>query len=346
MRWHRMHLDGIPVVDLEAAAARPEEVSWFEFWSSRSDYYEGLANDALQNNSTVSCGELLFLACLCIHYAQYLWWHEPSRRQAAQRRKERLYRRAAPLLVSPAELLSVDLDELSIPGFLRIPSAAAEPRSLPCVMLLGGMESTKEESYHFENMLLRRGVATCTFDGPGQGELFEEVGLSADFNRYSSAVLDYLRSRPEINPDAIAVLGRSLGGLYALQAAAMDTRFAACVSWGGCVDMDYFDAETPLTKEGWRYIAKVDTMDEARDFVRTTLDLRPVLSNLTCPTYFLHGALDPTPMSEVDLLRELAVNAPLTVVVEPDGIHCVHNLGPVPRLRMVDWLVVCLVNKW
>ena len=65
---------------------------------------------------------------------------------------------------------------------------------------------------------------------------------------------------------------------------------------------------------------------------------RPILEQLRVPTYFLHGALDFVPVSQVEVLKKYAVNADLTVVVEPAGDHCCHNLGPRPRLEMVDWV--------
>ncbi|MCX6461058.1 MAG: hypothetical protein NTZ03_12220 [Actinobacteria bacterium] len=142
----------------------------------------------------------------------------------------------------------------------------------------------------------------------------------------------------------MGVLGRSLGGYYALESASMDRRFAACVSWGGFVDMDEWEAETPLTKEGWRYVSKAVDLVAAREHVRVSLDVRPVLGRLTCPTYFLHGALDEIPIGCLDVLRELATNCELTIDLEPLGDHCCHNLGPAPRYRLADWLAETLTR--
>lgn len=197
----------------------------------------------------------------------------------------------------------------------------------------------------FENLLLERGVATFTFDGPGQGEMFEEVALAGDYERYTSRVLDYLVTLTDsIATDRIGVLGRSLGGHYALRAAAMDDRFIACVSWGGFVQMDDWDFEYPMTKLSWQYVTKSLDLGEAHGRVRNAIDVRPVLAGLKCPTYILHGAKDETPITEVDLVKQYAVNAALVVDIEPEGDHCCHNLGPAPRLRMADWLVAELTG--
>lgn len=334
MNWGRLLLDGIPHADLREAEARDPGVSWLDFWTAKAAHYEGLGDDALADGHELSAGEWLWLASLCCQYAQFLWFDEG--RADVQRRKADLYRKAAPLLCPSAERVEVPIDRTAIPGYLRL---AARPlrTPMPCAVLLGGLESTKEESYLFENLLLDRGVATFTFDGPGQGEMLERVRLSDDFERYTSAVVDYLTTRSELDEGRFGVLGRSLGGFYALCSASADQRFKACVSWGGFAFVDWED-EPLHDRASWRYVAKVESEEQARAYVERCLDGRPLLPRLRCPTYFLHGALDELSIQQIDVLREL-VSAPLTVVVEPRGDHCCHNLGPRPRVQMADWLV-------
>jgi 2,6-dihydroxypseudooxynicotine hydrolase len=335
LNWGRLLLDGIPFADLLEAQRRDASITWFDFWMAKADRYDALGEQALAERHERSAGEWLWLASLCCQYAQFLWFDE--KRWEGQRRKAELYRLAAPYLSPPAERVDLPFEQVEIPGYLRLPQAASAG-PVGCAVLLGGLESTKEESLRFEDMLLARGVATFTFDGPGQGELLEQLPLSDDFHRYATAVVDHLVTRSQLDPRRIGVLGRSLGGHYALQCACTDERFAACVSWGGFVDMHAWDAETPGTKEAWRLAAQVATEADARDVVQRSLDLRPLLGRLRCPTYVLHGALDETPLQQTELLRALAPDAPLTVVVEPAGDHCCHNLGPAPRVAMADWL--------
>lgn len=334
LNWGRLLLDGIPFADLVAAHRRDPAMSWFDYWNATGQRYEQLGDDAIDRGNTLTGGEWLWLASLTYQYAQFMWFDE--RRPEGQRRKAEAYRRAAPHLRPAAERVELRFRDTVIPGYLRLPDAVGP---YPCAVLLGGLESTKEESYRFENLLLRRGVATFAFDGPGQGEMYASVALSADFDAYTSAVVDHLETRPELDASRFGVLGRSLGGYYALQSACAEPRFRACVSWGGFVDESYWELETPATKECWRYASKADSIEEAKSHVQACLDVKPHLDKLRCPTYVLHGALDETPISQIETLRQLAVNAPLTVVIEPEGDHCCHNLGPAPRVAMADWLV-------
>lgn len=333
LNWGRLLMDGVPYVDIVGARDRPSDVGWLEYWMDRAAEYERLGDAALAAGHTISAGEYFWLASIAAQYGQFLWFDE--RRAAGQARKAELYRRAAPLLVPPAARFELCIDGVPMPVYLRFPTGGGPH---PVVIMLGGLESTKEESLQMENLVLERGMATATFDGPGQGEMFVHRALSGDFERYTSAVIDHLVTRADVRADRIAVLGRSLGGNYALKSASCDNRIAACICWGGFSDMDEWDAETPMTKESWRYVSKVPTLEQARDHVREALETRHVLARLTCPTYVLHGNHDEIPMTFVDTIRATAVHAPLTVVVENQGDHCCHNLGPRPRLQMADWL--------
>src|SRR2546426_533613 len=80
----------------------------------------------------------------------------------------------------------------NLPGFLRLPPGDGP---WPCAVLIGGLESTKEEYRLFEEICHHRGLATFAFDGPGQGEAFFYVKLRPDFERYPSVVVDYLATR-------------------------------------------------------------------------------------------------------------------------------------------------------
>jgi 2,6-dihydroxypseudooxynicotine hydrolase len=338
LNWGRLILDGIPYADMVGAHNRSADQSWLAYWMSRADDYEQLAECAVAQGHTLSAGDYYYLATLCVQYAQFLWFDD--RRTVAQERKAELYRKAAPHLSPPANSVQVVVDDLEMPVFVRMPNGRGPH---PMVVLLGGLESTKEESRQVEDLLLARGMGTATFDGPGQGEMFAARKLAGDFERYTSAVIDYLTTRDDVEPARIGVLGRSLGGNYALKSAASDQRIAACVCWGGFSDMDYWENETPLTKQSWIYVSRTNSLEEARDYVHKALETRPVLHQLTCPTYVLHGMLDEVPPSFLDTVRSHITNAPLTLVVEDEGDHCCHNLGPRPRLQMVDWLAEQLV---
>src|SRR5258707_13843868 len=85
----------------------------------------GRAGEALARNRKKSAGELFWQACLSHHYAQFLWFHDPVRRDEGQMRKVALYREAAPLFVAPEIRFDVRFDGFVIPGYIRLPAATS-----------------------------------------------------------------------------------------------------------------------------------------------------------------------------------------------------------------------------
>jgi 2,6-dihydroxypseudooxynicotine hydrolase len=341
--WSANHIrllgDGVPGGDV--ATGRSELTNWNEwypFWARRGDAYENLARAALTRGRRQSAGELFWHACLSYHYAQFLWFHEPANREAGQVRKAELYREGAPLFRVPAERFDLPFNGFTIPGYLRLPPG--RPRPVPATLVLGGLESTKEESFLFENHCLARGLATCTFDGPGQGEMYFQAKMRPDFHRFASAVIDWLQARPEIDGERIGIIGRSLGGFYAVHTAAHELRIKACVAWGVLFDLSYYEAMAEPSRRGFAYVAGYDNHLDAASYLKKTLDLAGQAERVRCPVYALHGARDRLiPPAQVDRLRKaLGGNPDVEFDIPADGDHCCHNLYHVVRPRMADWL--------
>jgi 2,6-dihydroxypseudooxynicotine hydrolase len=338
----RMLSDGVPFADVHAAeqvASEGTDVQWYDLWMARADAYEKLGTAAIEAGDTLSGGEWLWNACICAHYAQFMWFHDPERRESGQRRKVELFDRAAPHFAPAGERVEIPFEGATIPGYLRLPQEAADG-PVPCCVLIGGLESTKEESHLFEGLCLARGMAIFAFDGPGQGEFFFQVKLGPDFERYSSAVLDHLVERPEIDSERIGVLGRSLGGHFAPKAAAMDERFAACCAWGACYELaDDLETMPEHTRRGFIYVTGIEDDEEALERLRTWIDLAPVADRIRCPTLLLHGVNDVIfSIEQVDKYRDTFTNAELEIQLEPEGDHCCHNMGQIVRPRMADWM--------
>lgn len=340
----RLIADGVPYPDQMEAGARIDHWSkWFGFWAEVGARYERLGEEALSARFHVSAGELLWQASLSFHYAQLLWFDAPEEKEWGQGRKVEVYRRAARYLVPAAERVDLPYRRTTIPGYLRLPTNQATP--FRCVILLGGLDSTKEESYLFENMCLRRGLATFVFDGPGQGEMRGRTALIHEFEAYTSAVLDYLASRPEIDGNRVAILGRSLGGYYAMRSAATDDRLRACVAWGPLFDMSDWDNLPLSIQKGFAYALGVKNLSKARRLTSDAIHLADVVEDLRCPLYVLHGSRDV--IVSDDQIRKITKNvkAHIDLQIEKEGNHCCHNIYQLVRPRMADWLAGCLQTQ-
>jgi alpha-beta hydrolase superfamily lysophospholipase len=109
----------------------------------------------------------------------------------------------------------------------------ADAASRPLLMVVGGYDSTMEELYFsVADAALRHGYAVLTYEGPGQGTVLREQGLTMrpDWEKPNGAVLDaFLASHPK--PDKIVLIGESLGGYLAPRAAAFDARIDGVVAY-------------------------------------------------------------------------------------------------------------------
>lgn len=86
---------------------------------------------------------------------------------------------------------------------------------------------------------LRRGYHSLVFDGPGQGSSLYEKRLyfRSDYEVVLKAVVDFVVDRPEVDPERIVLMGRSLGGYLAPRAATGEHRFAALIADPGMYDL-------------------------------------------------------------------------------------------------------------
>ena len=71
-------------------------------------------------------------------------------------------------------------------------------------------------------MLLSRGLATVTFDGPGQGETWERMPGRVDWEKAASAVVDFVEKRTDLDASRIVAVGVSLGGYLVMRSAALE----------------------------------------------------------------------------------------------------------------------------
>jgi len=335
----RMLADGMLIQDIRAAETLQDWSEWGAFWIGRAEFHEGLAKVATARSRTITASQHLVHGSLCAHYAQFLYFDFPEVKQRAVELKARLYALAAPMLANPAIAVEIHWENGLLPGYLGLPRGQGP---FSAVVLIGGLDAAKEDAQQFSDLCIARGVATLAFDGPGQGEAFYRGHtFSAAFSRSISAAIDLLQGRPEIDPGRIGVLGRSLGGFLAPQAAALDPRVKACVAWGALYDLGSFDRKPPLIQEGYRFITGAADLAEAKERTRF-VDLDGYAERITCPLYVVHGMKDNSvpPENAERLAREAKGAVSLRLV--PDSIHCNHDVAHIIRPEMADWLAETL----
>ncbi|KAK2003769.1 alpha/beta hydrolase [Colletotrichum falcatum] len=187
-----------------------------------------------------------------------------------------LFRKAVELMECPVRQLSIPFEGHELPGYLYLPpgSCRIPNRKIPILLNLGGADSCQEELFFmYPSAGYRQGYAVLTFDGPGQGSMLRRHGvvMRPNWEVVSGAVIDHLVEFSAKNPDleldinSIAVAGASMGGYFALRAAA-DHRVKACVAIDPFFDMwDFGTAHVSRLflsawMNGWMSRGFIDTL--------------------------------------------------------------------------------------
>jgi len=147
-----------------------------------------------------------------------------------------------------AEEVTIPAKGYTLAGTLLLPKNAKRP--VPAVLTITGSgQTTRDEPMPFPNLakyrimrqiaeaLASRGIAVLRVDDRGVGGSGGRDTLmtatSSGFADDTRAEVAYLRTRSEIDPKRIALVGHSEGGMIAPMVAASDPQIAAIVSMAG-----------------------------------------------------------------------------------------------------------------
>ncbi|HWC82766.1 MAG TPA: alpha/beta fold hydrolase [Pseudonocardiaceae bacterium] len=144
---------------------------------------------------------------------------------------QRCWQGAVRLFDPPFEPVRIPYGASWLPGYLLRPDD--RPVRRPTIILNNGQDAQNIALYAMGGAdAVARGYNALIFEGPGQGSmLFERrVPLRPDWENVITPVVDYLRSRRDVDPARIVLNGSSLGGGLVLRAAAFEHRLAAVVA--------------------------------------------------------------------------------------------------------------------
>ena len=307
---------------------------WLDAWVANGDMHAELARDAAGYGRNLSAGEAWVRAALSYHFAKFVWMLDMSRyRVAADKAVNALYE-AYKYLDPSAERLEMRLDGQLMVANLRKPPGARKP---PLVILLPGLDSTKEEFVYWESNFLTRGMAAVSLDGPGQGETGYNTTIRHDYEVAVSTLLDSLSKRTDIDLARVGVVGVSMGGYYAPRSAAFESRIKAVSTIGGPYNMGAcWDRIPMLTRESLiHHSGAVDAEDARQKALK--LDLEGVAGKIKQPLLIVFGKLDRLiPYDHAERLAAEASNAVL--VMYENGNHVCNNLPYKYRPLVGDWM--------
>lgn len=332
----RFIANGIDVNDFDDTVAKTTEwKDWGPNWRAVGEMHEALGREAEDKSRTVSATEAYQRAAWCYHLGKFLWFEDPAIHAELRDRSVAVYRKALPNLDPRGLRLEIPFEGHIIPSNLRRPRELRRPS---LIVLVPGLDSSKEELFAIEEEFLRRGMATLTVDGPGQSENSVRFAIRPNWETVITPLIDDLEKRDlDLDLGRIGLMGISMGAIYGPRAAAHEKRLKAVVGLAGPYNLgDCWDALNPLTKGGYIFYTK--SKDEAEAQRKAyTLNLEGVLDKVTQPLLVIHGARDRLfPPAQAERIAREAANA--TLVMYPDGNHVCNNISYKYRPLMADWL--------
>ena len=217
------------------------------------------------------------------------------------------------LIPAPFERVQIPFEGKVLNGFFYA-ARAPQGRKSPVVFNYGGADGMlmNGRADGASGPYRARGMSFLDVDGPGQGWALrmDKIYASPDTERYAKAVVDYLVSRNDVDPDRIGIHGSSMGGYTAPRACTVEKRFKACAVWSGAYNLqqDIFDYYPPIQERlRWLMGAK-DLADARKQMADYTLEGRA--DKITCPL-LVGYSIDDRVMDPRGALRlyKAAVNA-------------------------------------
>jgi pimeloyl-ACP methyl ester carboxylesterase len=307
---------------------------WLPEWTRTADEHEEYALESEHAGRGRTAGEAWLRAAVCRHFGKFVWTLDSALAAEATHRSVEAMRRAHRHLDPSAERIEAPLDGARVVANLRRPPGARRP---PLVVLIPGLDSTKEEFFFLETAYLSRGMATLSVDGPGQGETGLDLPIRPDFEAGVAPLLDAVARRADIDHDRTGAMGVSLGGYYAPRVAAFDHRIKAMVGLSGpfCFG-ETWEGLPPMTRQTFAVKAGASTDEEARERAMA-FDLSGVCERIEVPALYVTGELDrliPPQQTE----RQAKRTPGGEFVCYPDGNHGCSNKPYRARPAIADWM--------
>jgi len=221
--------------------------SWHRAWSQQARKAEAFAEQARANGNRISARNALLRASNYTRASYYMLpgdgpLHRDPRVLELAEKSVALFRDATKLFdENTVKPLQIPYEGHKLPGYLFLPPPwrRLPGRKTPVIVCNSGADGLSEEIYFFAPATaVELGYAAIIYEGPGQGLTLHRHGLKfrPDWEVVAGGVFDHLEelnaTEPELNLDLnhVAIWGTSLGGYFALRAAAEDGRFKACVA--------------------------------------------------------------------------------------------------------------------
>ncbi len=279
--WH-------PDPDIREVAQRVRPFnleSWFSEWTRVAGKNEALAEGFEKEGRKATAHEFYRRAVDFYRRALVHMGDADARMLPAYRKLVAMFDRAWSLANAPFERVRIPYEGEELEA-LFFPARGRPGERLPVVYNYAGADGILHKGDDADwSPYVRRGMSFIDVDAPGHGGSLREKKLYAppDSERVAGAVIDYLVSRPDVDPDRIGLHGSSMGGYSAPRCATAEKRIKALAVWSGAYNLveDIFDYYPPI-QDRLRWLIGAKDLKDAREKMKAfTLEGRA--GRIECP---------------------------------------------------------------
>jgi pimeloyl-ACP methyl ester carboxylesterase len=367
------------VMALAEVVGDGDDDAFYDAWRAAGDRLAEQAEAAESKGRHASARQCYLRASACYAIAYHPIYGKPvdPRLIDCFGRQIAVFDKGVALCDPPVEAVSIPYGDNSMPGYL-VRTKGRPDRAGPLLIGTNGYDASVTEMYFaFAIAAAERGYHCLIFDGPGQGKLLIEEGLTmpADWENVVSPVVDFALGLDVVDPDRIAIMGWSLGGYLAPRAASGEHRLAACIADPGqdgiiggvrqaAVKLGIPKAEADALPEGdpgtlkkleaavassprgkWGLYKRGFWVNGADDFAGWLKAIAPFsmegrYESIECPTLVSYGETDPLGQGAPAFCEKLRCKKELVRFPADQGAggHCEMLNRPMFNRVAFDWL--------
>jgi dienelactone hydrolase len=313
--------------------------SWYTEWIQVAEKNEELAADFEREERKVTAHEFYLRAADFYRRALVYLPETDPRMLPTYKKLQNNFDKAWSLVSPPFEQVQISYEGHRLDA-LFYPGRGKSGSRLPVVYNYGGADGILLRGEDGgAGQYVRRGMSFIDVDGPGHGGTLREKKLYAppDSERVAKAVIDYLVTRPDVDPNRIGLHGSSMGGYSGPRCATVEKRIKAVAVWSGAYNLvdDIFDYYPPI-QDRLRWLMGAKDLKEAREKIKEfTLEGRA--DRIACPLLvgYSHDDRVMDPRGALKLY-EKAVNSPQREMLDGVG-HGEKRFDR--RTYIADWFM-------
>lgn len=222
------------LVAVGETVGKGDDDAYWRAWMETGDRLRTEAEAAEKEGYRRAAGALFLQATSAYSVAYHPLFGAPvdPRLLQAFRAQMAAFERGLALLPEPGRPLRIPYENTTLPAYF-LPGAGSGGATRPLVIVTNGYDATVTDQYFAAAAAIaRHGYHCLFFDGPGQGGVLYEEGLTIrpDWENVIRPVVDFALTLPGVDPARIALSGWSLGGYLALRGATGEPRLAAVIA--------------------------------------------------------------------------------------------------------------------